>query len=296
MIVIAENINVMSKSLGPAMKNREAEPIVKLARLLRDKGADYLDINVGPARKGGPELMDWMVRTIQGEVELPLCLDTTNIEAMEAGLKAHNNSWGKPIINSISAEPDRMGALLPLAAKYNSAYVALMYSKDGIPRDTGERGVLAAEFLIKAAEYGLADPADMFFDPVVVPVSSQQNQVAFCTEFMGMIDDIAPGSNSTCGLSNVSNGSPEKLRSILNQVYLVMLRRQGLTSAITDGLDDELMAIAKDRRPELEELVGRIDDDEEMDMAALSRREVDFAKTVKILKNEALYSDSWLEL
>ncbi|RJO65392.1 MAG: dihydropteroate synthase [Myxococcales bacterium] len=295
MIVIAENINVMSKSLGPAMKERNPEPIVKMAKVCHQNGADYLDINIGPARKNGPELLQWIVKTVQSEVPLPLSLDTTNIEAMVAGLEVHNGKWGKPIINSISAMTERMDQMLPLVGKYNASMVALLYGKDGIPRDANERGALAADLLYRATEAGIPFE-EMYFDPIVVPVSSQQNQVVSCTEFMGMIAEMAPGAKSTCGLSNVSNGSPEHLRAIINQIYLIMLGQQGLASAIMDGLDKEIIAIAKGKRPELAELVRRASNGEPIDTSKLDQRGRDVVKTVKILRSETLYSDSWLEV
>ena len=188
MIVIAENINVMSKSLGPAMKERNAEPIIKMAKTLEANGADILDLNVGFARKGGPELMEWIVKTVQSAVNIPLSLDTMNMEAMEAALKAYDPTPGPALINSISAIPERMEKMLPLAAQYKARFVALMYATDGIPRDSNERGALAAELLYHGMEAGLA-VEDMFFDPVVVPVSSQQEQVVSCTEFTAMIGE-----------------------------------------------------------------------------------------------------------
>ncbi len=294
--IIAENINVMSKTIGPAMKNRETGPIEDFARKLEANGADYLDLNVGPARKNGEEMMEWIVKTVQGVSNLPLVLDTTNIDVMEAGLKAYNaEKAGKPIINSISAIPERMDAMLPLVQKYNAKFVALMYAKEGIPRDTNERGVLAADIVFRAMDMGIANE-DMYIDPIVVPVSSQQNQVISCTEFTGMIQDIAPGACSTCGLSNISNGGPEELRELVNQVYLIMLIEQGMTSAILDGFDKEIIAIAKGQRPELVEIVKKAMAGEAIDFAGLDKQKTDFAKTVRILTGETLYSDSWLEL
>ncbi len=296
MKVIAENVNVMSRSLGPAMKERNAAPIIAMAKQCAENGADYLDINIGPARKNGDELLEWIVKTIQSEVQLPLFIDTTNQNIQETGLKFHNNDFGRPIINSIDAVAERMDFLMPLAKKYDAGFVALMYGKDGIPRDTDERGILAADLIGKSMEYGFEDPEALFFDPIVVPVSSQQNQVLSCWEATGMIDDMMPGAMSTCGLSNVSNGSPEHLRAVINQTYLMMLKRQGMRSAIMDGLDTEIISIAKGEHPEWEAVVAKAMDGEAIDMDGLSERERNYVKTVKILKGDALYSDSWLEL
>ncbi len=295
MLVIAENINIMSKSLGPAMRERKPEPIQAMAKKLAENGADFLDINIGPARKGGPELMDFVVRTVQEVVQKPLCLDTMNVEAMEAGLKAHNDAWGKPILNSIMARPERMDALFPLAQKHGCNVIALLYGPEGLPRDANERGELAATLQFRCMEAGI--PEDMvFYDPIVVPVNSQQQQLLGCTEFMKMLPDMAPTAKSTCGLSNSSNGCPDNLRDIVNQTYLIILKRNNMKSAILDGLDTRILGIAKGKEPKLEELIGKVEDGESIDMGALSKEEQDYVKTARLLLGESLYSDSWLEL
>jgi 5-methyltetrahydrofolate corrinoid/iron sulfur protein methyltransferase len=295
MIVIAENINIMSKTIGPAIRERNVKPIQAMAIKAADNGADYLDINIGPAKKGGAEMMEFVVRTVQGVVQKPLCLDTMNVEAMEAGLRAHNNAWGKPIINSIMARPDRMDALVPMAKKYESNFIALLYGPEGLPRDANERAELAATLQVRAIEAQIPEER-LFYDPVVVPVNSQQQQLLGCTEFMQMLPEIAPGSMSTCGLSNVSNGAPEKLRPLVSQTYLCILRRYGIKSAIVDALDKRVIAIAKDRKPEIEALVGKVIDRVPIELAGLSKEEVDYVKTARLLQAESIYSDSWLEI
>ncbi len=290
--VIAENINVMSKSIGPAMKNREKKPIQDLVAKLVANGSDLLDVNLGPARKAGDELMKWVVETVQEVTDLPLYLDTSNPLAIEAGLKVHK---GKAVINSISARPERMDALFPLAKEYNSGAVALVLGTEGIPRDSNERAANAAMLMAQAGEFEIA-VEDVWIDPIVVPVSSQQQQVASCTEFIAMLGDMAPGYSNTCGLSNVSNGSPDNLRPLLNQCYLLMLRHAGLTGAILDGLDTDILGIAKGKRPDLEKIVFDVMDGKEVDMGSLKEEELKFAKTTKMLLGQTLYSDSWLDL
>lgn len=274
------------------MKNMEKKPIQELAMKEKEAGMDYLDVNLGPARKQGPELMQWLVKTVQEAVELPLFLDTTNVEAIEAGLKVHK---GKAVINSISCKPERMSALFPLAKKYNAGFVGLLLGPEGIPRDATERGALAAELLAKAAETGIAEE-DIWIDPIVLPVSSQQDQVKGCTEFMQMFRELAPGSKSTCGLSNVSNGTPEKLRPILNRTYLIMLEKYGLTSAILDVFDEEIIKIAKGEREDLKKVVWDVMDGKDLDEGRPSSEETDYAKTARVLLGQSLYSDSWLRL
>jgi 5-methyltetrahydrofolate corrinoid/iron sulfur protein methyltransferase len=298
MDLIGENMNVMVTKIGTAMKEGDAKTIQDLAVAEAEAGVDYLDINLGPARKGGAELMEWMVKTIQEVVDLPLYLDTTNVEAIEAGLKAYQNKKGKAVINSIMARPERMDAELPLAKKYGAGFVALLWGPEGMPRDEAERGVLATELMTKAAEYEVPNE-DVWIDPIVTPVSSQQDQVKSMIEFMKMFRDLqemAPGLKSTCGLSNVSNGAPTELRPILNQTYLMILEKYGMDAAIVDAFDDDLKAIASGKRHDITQLVHKVVDGKEPDLGSLSKEEIDFVKTAKILLGHSLYSDSWLQL
>jgi 5-methyltetrahydrofolate corrinoid/iron sulfur protein methyltransferase len=198
-------------------------------------------------------------------------------------------------MNSISARPERIEALMPMAKKYDCSFIALTLGLEGIPRDANERGILVAEHLAKAAEYGIAEE-EMWIDPIALPINTQQIQVQGCTEFVMMMNDIAPACKSTCGLSNVSNGAPDDLRGILNRTYLIFLKRYGMYSVIADAFDVELQAIAKDKRPELEALVHRVMDGEPVDPASLSKEEIDYVKTARVLMRQTLYSDSWLEL
>jgi 5-methyltetrahydrofolate corrinoid/iron sulfur protein methyltransferase len=290
MILIGESINVMSKTLGPALKARDPKPIQKMAVAQAERGMDYLDLNIGPARKAGSEMMAWVVETVQEVVDLPLLLDTTNVEAIEAGLKVCKRP---AVINSISCRPERMEALFPIAHRYDASFVGLLLGVDGIPRDGGERGALAAEMMGKAAEAGI--PMDhILLDPIVLPVSSQQDQVQGCTEFMMMFKDLAPECRSTCGLSNVSNGTPEELRDIINRTYLAMLMKLGLASAIVNAFDKDLVDIVRGRREDLLSVIHRTMDGEPVSPG--TQEEIDYVKTTKVLMGESLYSHSWLKL
>jgi len=290
MILIGENINVMSKTIGPALKERNPKPIQELAKAEVKTGVDYLDLNIGPARKAGDELMTWVVNTVQEVTNLPLSLDTTNLVAMEAGLKVHK---GKALINSIS--PTRLEEGLPLVTKYNASMLGLLWGKEGMPRDANERAVLAVDLIYKANQIGISNE-DIWIDPIATPVSVEINQVKACVEFMSMLEDIAPGSKSTVGLSNISNGTPTHLRPYLNRTYLMMLLKYGLYSAIVDAFDAELIKIAKGEKPELVDLVQRATNGEKPDLSSLTEEEVKYVKTVRVLTGESLYSHSWLEI
>ena len=293
-VSIAESINIMSKTIGPAMKEKDPKPIQAMAIAEAEAGSTFLDVNIGPARKGGAEMMEWLVKTIHEVVDLPLSLDTTNLEAMEAGLKAHKKS-GRPLMNSVSCQADRIDAGLDMAKKYDCLMVGLLWGTDGMPRDVNERGALAAEITYRANEKGIKNE-DIFIDPIATPVSGEINQVLACTEFMGMLQDIGPGCKSTVGLSNVSNGAPDHLRPALNGPYALMLQKQGLYSSIVDANDKDLMAICKGEKPGLEALVAKMMDGESIDMSSLSEEELKCAKSVNVLMGKSLYSDSWLDI
>lgn len=291
-VCVGENINIMSKTIGPAIKERRADPILEMARHQEKVGIDYLDLNIGPSRKAGEEVMDWLVKTVQGVVNKPLSLDTTNAAAMEAGLKIHK---GKALINSVSLQPERLEKVLPMAKAYNAYVIGLLWGKEGMPRDANERAALAVDFIYQANNLGIPTE-DIWIDPIVSPVSVEINQVLACLEFMSMLKEIAPEAKSIVGLSNISNGTPIHLRPVLNRAYMIMLMKYGLYSAIVDAYDEELLTLAKGGMSEIVSLVHRMMDGEEPDLKSLSPKEVEYAKTTKVLLGKSLYSHSWLEL
>ena len=290
---IGENLNVMSKILGPAMKERDAGPIQDMVEREVAAGVDYIDVNIGPARKGGDEMMDWLIRTIREVTDKPVALDTTNLAAIEAGLKACEE--GKALINSVSLQSSRLEQGLKLANKYNADLIALLWSDDGMPRDANERAMHVVDFVQKATEIGV--PVEkMWIDPIVSPISVEINQVKACVECMGMLNDIAPGSKSTVGLSNISNGVPDDLRPWLNITYLIMLMKNGLTSAIVDAFDNTLLDFVSGKKDNIVKIIHKIMDGEKVDMSSLNDEEVKYAKTTKVLMGDTLFSDSWLEI
>jgi len=290
MILIGENLNIMSQTLGPALRGRDPGPIQEMAREETEAGIDYIDLNIGPARRAGDELMAWVVNTVEEVTDKPLSLDTTNPVAMEAGLKAYK---GKALINSIS--PERMEEELPMVQKYDADMIGLLWGPDGMPRDANERAVLAVDIVYKANEMGIPTEK-IWIDPIATPISVEINQVKSCVEFMSMLQEIAPGCKSTVGLSNISNGTPAHLRPYLNRTYLIMLMKYGLYSAIVDAFDEELVKIARGEMPEIVSLVNRMMDGEKPDLSSLSQKELEYAKTVRVLTGETLYSHSWLEI
>ena len=292
MILIGENINIMSATIGPAIRARNPKPIQDMATAATKAGVDYLDLNIGPARKNGDEMMGWVVETVQAVSDRSLSLDTTNTLAMEAGLKA---SKKRALINSISLQQDRLEKELPLVQKYKADMIGLLWGAEGMPRDANDRGAMVVDLVYKANQAGIPNES-IWVDPIVSPVSVEINQVKACIEFMTMLGEICPGCKSTVGLSNISNGTPDHLRPMLNRTYMVMLMKYGLYSAIVDAFDSKLVEIARGKRPDIVDLIYRVMDGEKTDITSLTIEQVHYVKTARVLSGEILYSHSWLEV
>ena len=293
MYLIGESLNVIATKIGRAFKERDPKPIQEEALFQKEKGMDYIDINLGPAKKDGQELMPWVVEVVQEVVDdVPLVLDTSNVDAIEAAIPVCKLP---PLINSIMVRPERYERMVPIAAEHNCDFIALMWGPDGLPRDENERAALAVELLYFANEAGIPNEK-IWVDGIVTPLNIQQPQLISLMDFQAMLQDIAPGCKSTCGLSNISNGPPEHLRPILNQTYMVMLEKYGMYSVIADPLDDLLIDIAKGNRQDIIDLIYGIMDGNDPDMDSLSKEMQDFAKTTNVILGKSLYSDSWLDV
>lgn len=292
MQIIGENLNVIKKQIGQAFKDRNPEPIQKIALEEKAAGVDWIDINLGPARKGGPELMSWVVEIVQEVVpDIPLALDTSNIEAIEAGLAVHK---GTALVNSVMARSERYTAMLPIVAKYGADMIALLWGPEGLPRDENERAALAVELCYAANEAGIPNEK-LFVDPIITPVNIQQPQLISTLTFMQMLQDIAPGAKSTNGLSNISNGTP--WRDPLNQIYMIMLERSGMYSCIADYEDKLLIDIARGRRDDLVQIVYKVQDGEITSPDQVEGNEAKlFVRGARVILGHSLYSDSWMNM
>jgi len=291
---IAESINIMGTRSGTAMKERNQGPVQEMAKEETAAGATYLDLNIGPARKDGTELMPWVVETAQAAVDTPLCLDSTNSDAMAAGFKVVKNK-SEAIMNSISAQPERMEALIPVAAEAGCNVIALLWGPDGMPRDSAERAAMSVDLMMALNEAGIANEK-ILFDPIATPITLGADQIAAGLEFMMMLPDIAPGSGSTVGLSNVSNGVADHLRKYLDRTYLIMLMKYGISTAIVNSYDEELMAICRGERQEIVDIIHGMMDGTDPDPSTLEGTALEHYKTYKTLSGQTVFSESWLEL
>lgn len=294
MVIIGENIHVIAKAVSVAIRERDAKVIRDLAKAQAAAGADYIDLNVGPMKKDTEQTMEWLVSTVQEATELPLSIDTMNPVAMEAGLKSCKK---RSLLNSASGKTDSKKNMLPLAKKHNCNVVISVITDKGMPPDVDSKIESIMDTVAYANELGIPNE-DIWVDPIILPVSTAGEGQRFAVtnlEFLKILDDVLPGVKSTVGLSNVSNGVPDELRPVLNRVYLVMLGKNGLYSAIADPLDKELMGLIKGEMPKIVELIYKTMDGGDIDLAALSQKEVEYVKTARVLMGETLYSDAWLE-
>jgi len=245
MLIIGEKINVMLKQIGRAMKDRDKKPIQELAVNQVQAGAGALDINAGPATRDGPEIMQWLVNTVQEVTDVTLSLDTTNAGAMEAGLQVCRNP---AIINSTSGDRDKLETVLPMARKYEAQVIGLTMTRAGISRDANERVAIAVDIMTAMAEFDVS-LEHLYLDPLVLPVGVAQQQAMEVVESIKMFRQLNdPPIKSVVGLSNVCNGTPKRLHSILNSTYLTMLMTVGLDAAIVDPADRRLMEAMKTTR------------------------------------------------
>jgi 5-methyltetrahydrofolate corrinoid/iron sulfur protein methyltransferase len=307
MYKIGENIHIISPKVKEALANRDGAFFVTLAKKQQTAGADVLDLNIGPQKKAGKEVMDWLVDCMQEAVPgMTLSFDTTNLEAIEVGLKKVGSN---AIINSTSAEEERLANVPPLAAKYQSKLIALCMEKSGIPVSADARVGIAMEKLIpRAQEVGLP-MENLLVDPLILTVSGCQEYVPHAVETVRMLKMVAdPPPMTVVGLSNVSNQVPNEMRPLINRVYMVMLMAAGLDAAILDPLDGELMEVIRivesrdDSTPvgalylRLFDAVAAVDElqPDQVDMSDPAQLEI--WKTTQVLLNRVIYTDSYLRL
>ncbi|MEN8097592.1 MAG: dihydropteroate synthase [Chloroflexota bacterium] len=304
MYIIGENIHIISPSVKEAVKNRDAEFFKASAIKQVEAGANCVDLNIGPQKKLGHEILPWMVSQVQSVVDVPLCLDTTNLTAIEEACKICRN---QPIINSTSAEAERLEMVPLMAKKYGTKLIGLTMGKGGIPIGADQRVEITIEKLIPRMLEIDFPVDDLIVDPLVLTVSGCQEYCPECVEAVRTLHyawEPAPLTNA--GLSNVSNAVPHAMRPLLNQVYMVMLMGAEIDMVIADPLDNELMETIRiveerdtstpvgslivklyDRVLAMEELQP---EDVDMDDPA----QADIWKTVQILLNKVIYTDQYL--
>ncbi|NOQ53307.1 MAG: dihydropteroate synthase DHPS [Thermoplasmata archaeon] len=258
MMVISEKINGMFRKVGRTIDARDVAGLQEIVHANVAAGANALDINTGPGRDNAAEDIVWMVKTVQEVTDLPLSIDSPLAKVLKAGVEACENAI---IINSIPAEGERMATLYPIAADHDADIICLTFSeKEGINLSADRRAELAMLHLATAMEFEI-EPNKLMFDPLILPINCAQDQPQEVFAALEMFKTLAsPPPGSTVGLSNVS--ASMKHRKLMNRTLLAMLCAHGLTSAIMDPFDVDLMNVAK---------------------------------TAEIMMNEKLYADDYLK-
>lgn len=236
MLIIGELINTSRKAIREAVENRDAAYIQQVAKEQVEAGAHYVDVNCGTMVFNEVEVMEWLVNTVQDVVQAPLSIDTPNPVAMEAGLALCK--YGQPMINSISDENERFTQVLPLALKYKAKVVALCMDDTGMPVTAQDRIRVTDSLHTKLTAAGVAEE-DIYFDPLVKPVSSVETAGMEVLDTIKIIKEKYPLVHFTCGLSNVSYGLPN--RKILNKLFVVQTMTMGMDGYILNPTDKEMM-------------------------------------------------------
>lgn len=238
MIIVGERINTSRKSVARAVEAKDAGFIREEAKKQAEAGADYIDVNCGTSVAREVDDMKWLVETVQKVIDLPLCIDSPNPEAIKAGLELHR---GKALVNSITGEKERAEKILPLVKEFDACVVALTMGEKGMPHSAEERIEIAKSVIEKVKAHGIP-VVNLYFDPLVRPVSTEPEQMEEVLKTIRLIREKL-GGKTICGLSNISFGLPE--RHLINSVFLSMALAGGLNAAIIDPTVPKMFAVLR---------------------------------------------------
>jgi 5-methyltetrahydrofolate corrinoid/iron sulfur protein methyltransferase len=306
MYIIGENIHIISEKVKEALSQRDVLFFQDLAVRQVEAGAQALDINLGPRKKDGEEVFPWMVELLEAVVDVPLSFDTTNLAGIEAGLKKITKA--QPIINSTSAEPERLERVPLLAKQYQTKLIALTMGSSGIPIAADERVNIAVEKLIPRMMEIDYSMENLIIDPLVLTVSGCQQ---YCPHLIEAVRTLQyawdPTPAISVGLSNVSNAVPVQNRALINRTYCAMLMGVGLQMMIANPMDEPLKETVRviEERDESTavgrlylKIADRIANMEEptIDDVDLSDPEQEAIwKTIQILLDKVIYAEGYLD-
>ena len=307
MYIIGENIHIISPRVKKAIAERDEKFFQDTAVRMVDAGADAVDLNIGPQKKHGHEILPWLVEVVEEVVDVPLVFDTTNLTAIEAACETVTKA--QPIINSTDARTERLESVPAVAKKFNTRLVALTMAEGMIPVGADERVGIALERLIPHMLEIDFPITDLIIDPLVLTVSGCQEYCPECIEAVRTLKfawDPPPLTNG--GLSNVSNAVPNEMRPFLNRTYMVMLMGAGIDMVIADPFDRELLewirvVEERDESTSLNKLLLKLHDrvaameelqPEDVDMS--DPLQADIWKTMQVLLNKVIYTDSYLRV
>ncbi len=306
MLLIGENIHVISKTIQSALINKDEKFILDL--IVKQNHMDYIDLNVGPAKGKLEGILPWLCSLVENNTNLKISFDSRNTEEIKRGLEKSKEPQ-LCLINSTSADEDRVEVITDLAAEFNASMIALTMNRElGIPKSADERLALAFEVFEKCQEKEI-DNARIFFDPLILPVCVDQSQSQEALNTIQMIkQSFDPQVMTTVGLSNISNGSPLEIRPLLNRVFAALAFGAGLDSAIVDAFDTELINMIKllkthNPKNDLDELyinlsnmIRDFSELEEIPFDNSDHKQVEVIKTARILLNKDVYTHSFKQI
>jgi cobalamin-dependent methionine synthase I len=305
MYILGENIHIISEKVKEALKEKNAYFFQELAVKQVEAGAQALDLNLGPRKKDGEEIFPWMVETVEAVVDVPLSFDSTNLLGIEAGLKKITKA--QPIINSTSAEPERLERVPLVAKQYNARLISLTMGSSGIPVAADERVNIAVESLIPRMLEIDYPMQDLIIDPLVLTVSGCQE---YCPQLIEAVRTLQyawdPSPMISVGLSNVSNAVPNENRALINRTYCAMLMGVGLQMMIANPLDEKLKETVRiiEERDEstpvgrlylkIADRIAAMEEPAIEDVDLSDPEQAAIWKTVQILLNKVIYADAYL--
>ncbi len=237
MLIVGELINTSRKAVKTAVDTGDAAAIQEIARNEAEAGAHYIDVNCGTMISKEEQMMEWLVKVVQERVtDTPLCIDSPNCRALQAGLKLHRN--GQPMINSITAQEERFSQVIPLVLEYKAKVVALLMDDAGMP-DTYERRKEITDRLIPRLIKDGVPAGDIYVDPLIKPISTGTDAGQEVLQTLAYIGHEYPDVHTICGLSNISFGLPN--RRVLNRIFCIETMTMGMDSFILDPLDKKLV-------------------------------------------------------
>lgn len=309
-IKIGENIHIISKTVQTALVERNEAFVLDLIKRQAQKPSnmDYIDLNVGPAKGNLEGVLAWLCELVEKNSDLKISFDTTKSDEMRKGLEKSKNPQNC-LLNSTSADEVRLEKLTDLASEFGSSIIALTMNKElGIPKSADDRLNLAFEIFEKCQEKGISNEK-IFFDPLILPISVDQGQAQEALNTIQMIkQSFDPEVMTTIGLSNISNGSPNEIRPLINKVFAVLAFGAGLDSAIIDAFDYDLINTIKvletqSPKDKTEELYIKLADMirdfsqlEDVEYDKTDSKQVEIIKTARILLNKDVYTHSFRQI
>ena len=239
MIIIGERINSSRPAIKRAIASQDIDFIQNEALIQLEAGADYIDVNAGTFYKEEEKQLAWLVKTVQSVTEKPICIDTVNPKALLSGLKEHK---GKALVNSISIEAERLKGFLPIIKEYSCRVIGLGLDDSGPPKSVEGKVKIADSLINLLVSEGLP-PEDIFIDPLVHAISTDEKAALVTLQSIKVIKERHSEVNIICGVSNVSFGLPGRRK--LNQVFLALAMSVGLNAAIIDPTDIEMILAQK---------------------------------------------------